>query len=182
MTTVDFLPQWQLEQYRTWLKSQDQETLSTYFGAAVNDSYIDTLVDRIVSDPANNLILVAQRGTTWLGTIHLAVAHGQVELGVIVHRDYRKQGVADAMMERAILWSRNRGHSEVYLHCLSWNVAIKRLCLKHGLSLHSEMGETDGRVELPPPNWMTYNQEVVDTTINRTAAFYLKLFDSVIPA
>lgn len=44
----------------------------------------------------------------WAGTIHIASRGSKVEFGVIVSPKYRKQGIADTMMDEAITWACNR--------------------------------------------------------------------------
>ena len=52
------------------------------------------------------------------------------------------------------------------MHCLSYNSAIKHLCIKHGLSVKTECGESDVKVPLPAPTPLTFGQEIVNTTRN----------------
>ena len=104
----------------------------------------------------------AEYKDAWIGTIHIAeVNDSEVEFGFIVDADHRGHGIADRMMNEALLWTRNRGFSQLYMHCLSWNAPIKRLCIKHGMELHTESGETDTVLDLEPADFQSYTEEMV---------------------
>jgi hypothetical protein len=51
MITTRFLGVDDYELYGAWLREQSEETLATYFGIAVNSTYINHVVDGIVSNP-----------------------------------------------------------------------------------------------------------------------------------
>jgi GNAT superfamily N-acetyltransferase len=83
-----------------------------------------------------------------------------VEFGVIVDEDYRGQGVAGNLLDEAIIWARNRGYTELYMHCLGWNKPIQHLCHKHGLETKNMLGDSEVELKLDPANWITINKEI----------------------
>jgi GNAT superfamily N-acetyltransferase len=161
MIITEFLPIGKYSQYRDWLEIQDEETRQLYFGVAGTQHLIEDLIDRVIGNPDEHYFLVARDGTAWVGTIHIAMHKRSVEFGVIVHEDYRGQGIASQMMEEALIWARNRGYRELYMHCLGWNKPIKHLCQKHGLTTTNMLGDTEAELELPPADWITINREFV---------------------
>ena len=160
MIITEFLTIKQYDEYGTWLKRQDDETRSLYFGVSGNDHVIDSLMDTIRSFPDDHYILVARDKNTWAGTIHIAVNGPTVEFGIIVDPDYRGQGIAGDMLEEAIVWAQNRGYNELFMHCLGWNTPIKHLCDKHGLRPRNVYGDSEVQIELPQATWVTINKEV----------------------
>lgn len=168
MITTRFLVVSEYSEYAPWVKKLNSETRATYFGVNYTDEQIDNLVKGIVDNADKHNFLVAEYKGQWIGTIHIAeVNDEEVEFGFIVDQDHRGHGIADRMMTEALLWSRNRGYHSLYMHCLSWNQPIKRLCIKHGMDLHSEYGETETKLELDPPDFSTLTEEVL--TRNRQA-------------
>jgi GNAT superfamily N-acetyltransferase len=162
MITTRFLTISEYSTYGDWLKSQDLETLNTYFGFAVNSEYVDRLVKTIVDNPVAHHFLVAENNGVRVGVIHIAeFAIDEVEFGVTVAKDQRKQGIADRMLSEAILWCRNRGYQSLYMHCVTWNIPIKRLCMKHSLIVKSEHGESETKMTLPPPDLISLGQEII---------------------
>ena len=166
MISTRFLGIDDYELYGSWLSEQTQETLRTYFGIAVNATYINHLVDGIISNPEEHHFLVATQGTTWAGVIHMArISEHEMEFGVMVAESYRAQGIADLLMSEAITWIRNRGFNTLYLHCMSQNRAMKHLANKHNLIMHEDHGDTEVCTQIPPPSMISYAREA--TTRNR---------------
>ena len=160
MLRTEFLAQKDYPKYGEWLRRQDKETLELYFGVGASDSLIDTLMAKITSQPEDHFFLVAIEGDRWVGTIHIAISGPVVELGVIVDKDYRGHGVGGQMLEEAILWARNRGYKELFMHCLGWNKPIQHLCHKHGLETKNMYGDSEVELKLDPANWITINKEI----------------------
>jgi RimJ/RimL family protein N-acetyltransferase len=167
MITTRFLTYSEYTEYGEWMKSQDADSRQLYFGMGISDDGIDLLVEGFIKNKHDHYFLVAEDRGVWVGTIHIAVQNvDEVEFGVMVATGRRKQGIADTMLQEAILWARNRGFHSLYMHCLGYNSAIKHLCIKHGLSVKTECGESDVNVALPPATPLTISQEIVNTTCN----------------
>ena len=161
MFTTEFLAKQDHYRYRDWLNSQDAETRQLYFGVATGAGLVERLLDRIEAEPDHHEILVAQNCKEWLGTVHIAKINSTtVEFGIIVHTDYRGEGIGNAMLEEAIVWARNRNYSELFMHCLGYNKPIQHLCQKHGLLPHNIMGDSEVNIHLNPPSWATIASEV----------------------
>jgi GNAT superfamily N-acetyltransferase len=160
MISTRFLGIGDYELYGAWLREQSEETLATYFGIAVSDTYINHLIDGIASNPEEHYFLIATHDTTWAGVIHMArISETEMEFGVMVAEPYRNQGIADQLMSEAIVWIRNRGFDTLYLHCVTWNRAMKHLANKHGLVMHEDHGDSDVRSSIPPASVISYAQE-----------------------
>ena len=162
MITTRFLSFAEYHWYADWLKEQDNETIAMYFGLPVTNYFIDNLVKSFVQNPNNHYFLVAERNGMWVGTIHIAVINdSEVEFGVIVDSPSRKQGIADQLMEEAILWARNRYYTHLYMQCLTWNRPIRHLAEKHGLEVKNftDGREIESRCKLPPLTLSSLGQE-----------------------
>lgn len=178
MITTRFLFPHEYLEYATWVKKLDSATRQTYFGIPYTDEQVDNLVTGIVNKASNHHFLVAEFKGEWIGTIHIAqVTDTEVEFGFIVDAEHRGNGIADRMMQEAIVWARNRGYQSLYMHCLSWNTPIKRLCIKHGMELATEAGETETKLPLAPPDITTWTQEVAQR--NRQA--YRMVLQKIVP-
>jgi GNAT superfamily N-acetyltransferase len=159
MITTEFLPVDEYKKFGDWLMIQGEETRQLYFGVSGSHYIINALMDRVVGNPDEHYFLVAKDRERWVGTIHIAANDCAVEFGVIVDEEYRGQGVANTLMEEALVWARNRGYKEVFMHCLGWNKPIQHLCYKHGLETHNMYGDSEVEMKLPPANWVTINKE-----------------------
>ena len=178
MITTRFLTQTEYAEYADWLKKLPVETRTTYFGTYQGDYQIEQLVNGILADVSKHDFLVAEFNGDWIGTIHISQASDtEIEFGVIVDPAHRGNGIADRMLGEAIVWARNRGYESLYMHCLSWNTPIKRLCIKHGMKLESEGGETDTKLPLPPADITSVSTEVIERNRN----IYRMFLQSAIP-
>ena len=167
MITTRFLSTSEYNQYGTWLKKLDAETRQNYFGIPQNDDGIDALIKTITERAGEHHFLVAEYHGQWIGTIHIAESFvDEVEFGVIVDKEHRGRGIANRMLTEAITWSRNRGYNTLYMHCVSWNQPIKHLCIKHGLMLRTEMGETETKMPLPPADLTSITEEMITRNKN----------------
>ena len=160
MIITEFLPLHDYKKFGDWLEIQDEETRQLYFGVSGSQYIIQALMDRVIGNSEDHYFLIAKEDKRWVGTIHIAVHNKIVEFGVIVDEKYRGQGVANLLMEEALVWSRNRGYTEVYMHCLGWNKPIQHLCHKHGLETKNMNGDSEVEMKLPPANWITINKEI----------------------
>ena len=184
MFTTEFLGKQDHFRYGDWLNGQDDETQQLYFGVAAGAGLIERLIDRIEAEPDQHEILIAQNCNGWLGTVHIAkIDSTTVEFGIIVHTDYRGEGIGNAMLEEAIVWARNRNYSELFMHCLGYNKPIQHLCQKHGLLPRSIMGDSEVNIHLNPPSWVTVVQEanikqrnVYHTFLQKSQLLYQEIY------
>jgi RimJ/RimL family protein N-acetyltransferase len=161
MFATEFLAHQDHYRYGDWLKSQDDDTRYLYFGVTGGEGLIERLIDQIEIKPDQHEILVAKNCDGWIGTLHIAKINATtIEFGMIVHKDYRGEGIGNTMLEEAIVWARNRNYSELFMHCLGWNKPIQHLCQKHGLLPRNILGDSEVNIHLNPPSWITIAQEV----------------------
>lgn len=159
MITTRFLVDGEYSQYADWLKSRDLEARQLYFGYNTSDENIDELVKRIIDHSDDHYFLVAESATGWVGTLHIAIVGSEVEFGLMVAKELRGHGIGTLMMDEALLWARNRGYSELMMHCLTYNKPIQALCHKYGLETTNMYGESETKVKLPPANFATLTKE-----------------------
>lgn len=147
--------------YGDFLKDRSDESKRIYFGLSVSDSYIDQLLERILSDSSKHKIIVAEdEFLNIVGTIHVAsMSSTSVEFGVMVAESHRKLGISSQMMDYALTWCRNRGLNDIYMHCLGYNKPIIHLVEKYGLEVTKDHGDADAHVTLPIANLFSLSHE-----------------------
>lgn len=166
MISTRFLSPEEYYKFGPWLKGLNAEDRRMYFGLAVSDEYIDTLIQRIESETDQHYFLVSYNYTGWLGVLHIAlVDHQAIEFGVSVFEEYRNLGIGSDLLKEGITWARNRDYQRLYLHCVRWNHAMAHLADKHGLDMTHEHGDIDVSANLPPSSWYSLQQETAD--VNR---------------
>ena len=160
--------------YRTHLKSLDSEGKHLRFGFQVKDETIDSLCDSIEADKENHILFcVEDTSLEFIGIGHVALS-SEMDLALSVLKEYRKQGIGSAIIERCIQYCRTHDILKGKILCLSHNTAIKNLCAKHNIIMSSEHGETQGEIKLPNPDLTAYineqvavQQDMVDFIIKR---------------
>ena len=156
----------ELSKYETHIKSLDADSKVLRFGYPISEDMITAFCKRVGDDYQNHTIFTVENaGLNFVGIGHIAKDDDEMELAFSVLKEYQGLGIGDALMRRCIQWCRTHNLLHGKMVCLSRNHAIKRLCLKNGIHLHSEMGEITGQVNLDMPDIATYVNENIDSNL-----------------
>jgi GNAT superfamily N-acetyltransferase len=98
----------------------------------------------------------------FVAVAHIAKEVNGMELAFSVLDSYQGQGLGNLLMERSLQYCRVKGLLLGNMVCLPHNAAIRHLCTKHGIQLHTEDGETLADVHLPCADYSTFVNEYVD--------------------
>jgi RimJ/RimL family protein N-acetyltransferase len=79
-------------------------------------------------------IFVAAEGGAPVGLAAM-VGRNEPELGMLVRRDRRRQGVGDALVRACVRWAEERGARRVVLHVFPHNEGAIALYEKHGFAM-----------------------------------------------
>lgn len=151
--------------YRKHLLALDSDSRYTRFGSIIKDEVIDQLCDHFESTPQSHKIFVIENeALEVVAAGHIALEGGETELAFSVLKEYRKQGMGDALMKRTIEWCQNRNIKGGCMVCLSTNAAIKALAKKHGV-LINQGGETMANIVIPEATPSSVMHEVVESNI-----------------
>lgn len=165
-TTVRKVLPHEYSKYRKHLKLLDEHSKYLRFGHHIRDEMIDELCAKFEASPDNNtLFCIENDDLDFVGVGHIAFQGDEMELAFSVLKGYQHQGMGSLLMKRVIQWCRTHGNLKGCMVCLTSNAAIKHLCLKHGIHIHSEHGETMADIELDSPNITTYITEATDSNL-----------------
>ena len=128
------------------------------FGTMCNDDYIKNYVTKSFEQESKWFGVDHINGHL-VATCHVTIHNGEGELGCCVEEEFRGEGAAQQMFDRAVTWLRVRGISHVFMHCLTENGAMRHIARKNNMVLVSEYGETDATVTVEPATPSTYIQE-----------------------
>ena len=153
--------------YRKHLLALDSDSRYTRFGYMIKDEVIEQLCDRFEASPKDHKIFVIENEQLEVVAAgHIALEGGETELAFSVLKEYRKQGMGDALMKRTIEWCQNRNIRGGCMVCLSTNAAIKALAKKHGV-LINQGGETLANISIPEATPTSVMHEVVESNMAR---------------
>lgn len=153
------------EKYRTHLKSLDVNSRYLRFGFTVSDEVVDKLCDEFEKNTSDHILFCVENDDLeFVAVGHIALVGG-MELAFSVLSEYQGKGMGNSLMHRCIQWCRTNGILKGCMVCLSHNMVIRHLCIKHGIHFHTEHGETSAEVELDKPGVDTYISEGIDSNL-----------------
>lgn len=137
------------------------------FGVMCTNEYIENYVEKSFKEDSKWFGVDHIDGHL-VATCHVAVHNGEGELGCCVLEDFRGEGLAQQMFDRAITWLRTRGITNVFMYCLSENGAMKHIARKNNMNVVSCCGDTDAKIEIEPGTYATIYQ---DAYMDRVAMY-----------
>lgn len=148
--------------YAEHLKKLDDESKYLRFGFKAKDETIDSICNNILKNPSKHILFGVENDNLELVAVgHVAIGD-PTELAFSVLKEYQNRGLGSTLVRRCIQFCRNFNIRNGYLTCLSHNHVIKHLCLKYGLRLTTEDGETLATFKLDPPTFATVINENID--------------------
>jgi RimJ/RimL family protein N-acetyltransferase len=153
------------------LQSLQGEDRRLRFGAGISDDGIAMYVNNSFDEDSQWFGVDCIDGRL-AAACHAAVYNGESELGCSVDSEFRGQGLAQSMFDRAVTWLRTKGITQVFMHCLTENQVMRHIAKKNDMTVVSSGGETDALVQIEPPTPMTY---VEDAYVDRMAVYDMLL-------
>lgn len=151
--------------YREHLLALDRESRILRFASNLDDNAINSLCDKFEAEPDHHVLFaIEDNDLKFIAVGHIAV-FDNMELAFSVLKEHQGQGMGNALMERLIQYCRTHNILNGHLVCLPHNIAIKRLCKKHGIRIHAEYGEVVGDISLDQPDIISYINEVTSSSI-----------------
>jgi hypothetical protein len=83
------------------------------------------------------------------------------EAAITVETAWQDQGVATALLHRAVVIARNRSARGVKINCLGDNYRIQHIAQKFGAHFHREAGESEAEIPTPAPTYWSLCEEAI---------------------
>ena len=156
--------------YTAHLLALDEDSRYLRFGFNIKDETLLKLCKNFEDNAKKHILFcVEDDNLDFIAIGHIALGD-EMELAFSVLKEYQGQGIGDKLMKRCINFCRLHGYLRGCMVCLSHNKAIKHLCVKNGIRIHSEFGETMGDITLNTANLNTVMLEVEN--VNRAVIDY----------
>lgn len=114
-----------------FFKNLDSTSRYMYFGGHVSDEVIDHIWDRFHIQ--EHKFFVVELSCNVIGVCQIAHKDSHAEISVAVSAKHRKQGIAHALVERAVTWCKTHSIKDVMMFCLPDNDVIPKILKKHNL-------------------------------------------------
>jgi GNAT superfamily N-acetyltransferase len=151
--------------YRAHLKQLDEDSRYLRFGYNIKDEVIDLVCDRIEQNPLKHKIFVIENEDCQvIASGHVSTEDEPVELAFSVLKEHQGKGMGSALMKRCIEWCQNRSIKTGCMVCLSRNVAIKKLAMKHGVLLE-QAGDAEATLTIPSLNAGSVMHEITEDNL-----------------
>ena len=140
------------------------------FGYQASDAQIARYADSLDFD-RDEVFGVFNRRLELIAMAHLAYEPGSpkvtargamAEFGVSVAARARGRGYGARLFDHAVLHARNRGFETMFIHALSENTAMLKIARRAGATVERAGSETDAWLTLPPDNFASRVDAVVE--------------------
>lgn len=162
------------------------------FGYAASDAQLAHYADLIDFDH-DEVFGIFDRRLRLLAMAHLAQlpvrkdsAAREAEFGVSVLAHARGRGYGTRLFEHAVLHARNRHIDTLVVHAMSENTPMLSIARRAGAAVVREGGEALARLQLPPDDWISHVDEMVeshaadlDYRLKRQAGRVTRLFEAI---
>jgi GNAT superfamily N-acetyltransferase len=151
--------------YRTHLKALDADSKVLRFGAPVSSDVIDKLCDSFETHPDQHILFAIENANLEFVAIGHIALEGEMELAFSVLKEYQGQGMGNSLMKRCIQYCRTHNILKGCMVCVSTNSRIKHLCVKYGIAMENDHGETLADIALPTPTPATFIDEATSANL-----------------
>jgi len=151
----------------------DTETRTSRFGSYVSDDFIKSYCKKVFLSSSlieGYFVDGELRGCSELFIIpdSWPVA---AEVSFTVEKEYQHHGVGGDLMERVILYARNRSIKKLTLMCLPSNLSMQKIVKKYGDKLVFKDGEVEGTVKASAPTYFSLLKEGMEESQEFFRAF-----------
>ncbi len=146
--------------YRDHLLRLNAEDRRLRFNISLDDATIAAIVMRI-SPWDTRIIAQFDCRLAVIAAVQITIVDGPAaELALAVDKAERKQGLAMALMRRALLWSRNRNIPLASMHFLAENQPVRRIAGRVGMTVRTLQGESEACRNLPRASILSVAAEI----------------------
>lgn len=139
------------------------------FGYAASDAQLTHYAD-LIDFEHDEVFGIFDRRLRLLAMAHLAQLPlrkdspaREAEFGVSVLAHARGRGYGTRLFEHAVLHARNRHIDTLVVHAMSENTPMLNIARRAGASVVRDGGDSLARLQLPPDDWISHVDEIVES-------------------
>lgn len=153
----------------------DPDSRYMYFGTHVSDDVIDRTWSRFESRDGDQFFVIEKHGEI-IGVCQVFKDGEQAEIAVVVKKRYRRQGIAYALLNRAVGWCKTHGIRDLMMFCLPNNAVVQKIMQKYGLLPLLRSAPAEARFSVPDPAWYEIQQELFNRFQSQWLTFFKRFY------
>jgi len=159
MSAIRMLMPFEIGKYRDHLLRLGPEDRRLRFGTPASDARIVAFAEGIEFHQTRVLARLDVNPEV-IGAVQISLlSRCAVELAFSVDPACRRTGLGTELMNRALIWARNRRRSHAHIYCLAENIAMRRLAAAAGMEITSAGCETEAVLALSAATPLSYAAE-----------------------
>lgn len=159
---------------QSFFKTLDPVSRYNYYGYHATDESIDALWQRFEEEDSH-VFFVVESGPTIMGVAQLSTVDEHAEIGVAVDPAYRQLGIAQNLVDRAVLWCKTHDIKDLMMYCLPSNKVIMKIIRKNNLLPLMLSGTAEARFAVPPAQPSELRRESVAECASAWSTLYRRL-------
>jgi GNAT superfamily N-acetyltransferase len=155
--------------YDAHLRKLNKRDRTLRFCQPVTDQWIDEFAKRIVNDEESVVIGHYDAALGLDGALFIAIVERDdgrfAETGLSVLPEARHRGIGYHLLERGLLWARNRGASRFYSLCATGNDIMFKLARAHRMDISFTDEGAEGCISINPLTLRSLSREILEDQI-----------------
>lgn len=147
------------DDYEAHLKRLTPADRRSRFQYPASDAQLDAHVDKFLKGGGHVIGWFCDGELRAAAEVAIFEDHETAEAAFEVEADWRGRGVCAELVNRALLWARNRGVKRLFIHTSRQNTAMLRAAKQHGATFEFDLTDADGIITAPRASWRSYLRE-----------------------
>lgn len=148
------------EDYEAHLKRLTPEDRRSRFQYAASDAQIMAHVETFLKGGGHVIGWFVDGELRGAAEVAIAPDGVNAEAAFEVEEAWRGRGVGAELVNRALLWARNRGVKRLLIHTTRTNTAMLKAAKQRGAVFEFDLAEAEGVIEAPKASWRSHLREV----------------------
>jgi GNAT superfamily N-acetyltransferase len=149
------------DDYAAHLKRLSPEDRRSRFQFAASDAQIDAHVEKFLAGGGHVIGWFADGELRGAAEVALLGDGTAAEAAFEIEPGWRGRGIGAELVDRALLWARNRGVKRLLIHTTRSNTAMLRAARRNGAVFEFDLSDADGIIETRRASWRSHLREAV---------------------
>lgn len=145
--------------YAAHLKRLSPEDRRSRFQHAATDAQIDAHVEAFLRGGGHVIGWFVDGDLRGAAEVAIFPDGETAEAAFEVEPEWRGRGVGAELVNRSLLWARNRGVRRLLIHTTRTNTAMLKAAKRRGATFEFDLAEAEGVIEAPRASWRSHLRE-----------------------